>query len=622
MTIRELLSYVAEASGCSVKIDGYDHLCFMYYEDSDITVTASEYVSLEVADYVCAAIDNVTILNSVGAAIATAGSGTNALYIEANPFLEEATATEAALILSLVEDFEYAPVTCEMFDESGIEVGTIATFGETASLVMHLESSEKGSVASSVGSDSRAEYNKSFETMLAAATKEALDAAEEASTKATKYITKIDNAGIKVHAYNDSTETPDSSNYAKINGDGLEVYKSGNSVAKFGSAVRVGQNGTSHVEIGSDNGMNVFDQDNKLRLNASSTGVSIFDYDSNNNRINVANFGTTARIGASGSARVEIGSDNGMNVFGQDSKIRANFSSTGVSIFDYDASDPNTRINVAQFGLTARIGASSAPNVTVSSTGVVVKKDANNHADVTSSGFEVYQGGNSVANFGSSVRIGMESAQHILMDSDSMTILNGSTELLDINGLITQNVTNGTIKFPTSGDSDERCFISGGWFDNGVAGAETIEFYTKEPNSKGAGITLSSSAGGISKIEATADTFRINSDVDMNGVIKSGNNKILTIDTVTIDNIIVSAGTAVTDQSVSATKIGYTPIGVIGFLIANATSSGSNSTICELFQCRLVNGSFTCSIRNISSSLNAKVRVIANILYIASTQGV
>ena len=176
MTIRQLLGYVAEASGCSVKIDGSDHLCFMYYADSGITVTASAYKTLNVADYTCAAIDYVCIINSAGEIQATAGSGANALYIGQNPFLEEATATEAAVILDQVDGFVYAPLTCEMFTENGLEVGTIATFGSTQSLVMHLESSESGATASSVGTDSRGEYNKSVLVLVNEAKTVAVDA--------------------------------------------------------------------------------------------------------------------------------------------------------------------------------------------------------------------------------------------------------------------------------------------------------------------------------------------------------------------------------------------------------------------------------------------------------------
>lgn len=181
MTIRQLLSYIAEASGCSVKIDGSDHLCFMYYADSGITLTAADYVKLEVADYLCAPIDNVTIFNDAGDIQATAGIGGNSLYIGQNPFLNNATSTEASAILTVVSNYSYAPLKANLFDESGLEVGTIATFGSTPTLVMHLESGESGAVASSVGNDSRLEYNKSIVMLVNEAKAVSIDAQAMAS---------------------------------------------------------------------------------------------------------------------------------------------------------------------------------------------------------------------------------------------------------------------------------------------------------------------------------------------------------------------------------------------------------------------------------------------------------
>ena len=234
MSIRQLLGYVAEASGCSVKIDGSGHLCFMYYADSGITITASQYkeFGLEVADYTCAAIDSVVIIDGAGTVVAQAGTGTNTLFIQGNPLLAEATASIAAVILDQVDGFAYAPLKCDMFEENGLEIGTIATFGTTASLVMHLESSESGALASSVGNASRSEYNKSILTLV----NEAKAAADAAAKTATVYITEIDDNGIMVHAANNSA-----SNYAKINANGMDIYKGGESVSSFGSSMRIGK---------------------------------------------------------------------------------------------------------------------------------------------------------------------------------------------------------------------------------------------------------------------------------------------------------------------------------------------------------------------------------------------
>jgi hypothetical protein len=174
ITIRQLLGYIAEASGCSVKVDDSDHLCFMYYADSGITITADSYKELNTADYTCAAIDKVIIFDSAGMVQAQAGSGSNSLYIQNNPLLYSATNAHAQAILSQVSGFVYTPLTVDLFDEEGLEVGTAATFGGASTLVMHLESSEEGATVSAVGSDQRAAYNRSVAEMISAAVGEAV----------------------------------------------------------------------------------------------------------------------------------------------------------------------------------------------------------------------------------------------------------------------------------------------------------------------------------------------------------------------------------------------------------------------------------------------------------------
>lgn len=67
-----------------------------------------------------------------------------------------------------------------------------------------------------------------------------------------KYITKIDNAGIKVHAYNDSSNTTDTNNYVQITSDGMTVIKSTIPVAQFGETIRLGSATSNNVLIDSD----------------------------------------------------------------------------------------------------------------------------------------------------------------------------------------------------------------------------------------------------------------------------------------------------------------------------------------------------------------------------------
>lgn len=282
-TIRQLLSWVAEASGASVKIDAADHIVFLYYAASGITVTASDYKEdgLDVADYTCAAIDNVTILGMDGQPCASSGAGTNSLFIQGNPFLYEATNTEAAVILGLVDSFVYAPFTCEMFDENGLDVGVTATFGSTTTLVMHIESSEDGAIASAVGSDSRAEFNKSLDIIV----NEALSVANAAQQTA-------DN--LNLHFWYTALGSEAGAHIAEVDKPTFEANPSGGNLlsSSSGIAVRDGLTelatfGASGETIGITDGtqsylamdyhsMQMYDKENASIIAGGGNGVPYF----------------------------------------------------------------------------------------------------------------------------------------------------------------------------------------------------------------------------------------------------------------------------------------------------------------------------------------------------------
>lgn len=167
LTVRQLLGYIAAISGASVKLNASGELCLMYYTDSGITLTASDYKEIETADYVCSAIDCVKLVGSDGIVTATAGTGSNTLYVSGNPFTDSATDTNAQAILSVVGGITYKPLTCSLFSEEGLEVGTGATFGTDYTLIMSIEAStENGATVSSVGSDSRSEYNSDLDPKI------------------------------------------------------------------------------------------------------------------------------------------------------------------------------------------------------------------------------------------------------------------------------------------------------------------------------------------------------------------------------------------------------------------------------------------------------------------------
>lgn len=71
------------------------------------------------------------------------------------------------------------------------------------------------------------------------------------------YLTRIDDGGIFISPASQSPTTSATGNSVKINGDGMEVYKGGNSVAFYGDTARVGKSDTRHIEI-KDGGMQVY----------------------------------------------------------------------------------------------------------------------------------------------------------------------------------------------------------------------------------------------------------------------------------------------------------------------------------------------------------------------------
>ena len=245
MKIRQLLGYIAEASGCSVKIDGSDHLCFMYYASSGISITASQYKEngLDAADYTVAAIDNVTIFDVAGMVQATSGAGTNTLFIQCNPLLYEATNTEAAAILAVVDSFVYTPLRCEMFVENGLEIGTTATVGGLTTMVMHIESSEQGAVVSCVGNATRDALNKSIEVIVneAKATADQAQATVGALNQHFWYVSSGADSGAHI-AEIPKTQwdvTPSGGNLL-ARSTGIAVRDGMTELAEFGSNMRIG----------------------------------------------------------------------------------------------------------------------------------------------------------------------------------------------------------------------------------------------------------------------------------------------------------------------------------------------------------------------------------------------
>ena len=110
------------------------------------------------------------------------------------------------------------------------------------------------------------------------------------------------------------------------------------------------------------------------------------------------------------------------------------------------------------------------------------------------------------------------------------------------------------------------------------------------------------------------------SNINASQPLKVGGYKIITTQVFNADNISISAN-GYAEGSISITKTGYTPIGVLDTYVNNASSSGSGSSFAAIYRTYHSGNTYYYGLRNVTNSA-IKVRVYAKILYVATSQGI
>lgn len=105
--------------------------------------------------------------------------------------------------------------------------------------------------AAGVLDNSLTDANRNAATAVSTANTASQTATEAAKT-ATKYITKIDDSGIKIQSYDDTNNIADTDNYIQLDANGLDIYKNETSIARYGENVRIGAAEDTHIEIDSN----------------------------------------------------------------------------------------------------------------------------------------------------------------------------------------------------------------------------------------------------------------------------------------------------------------------------------------------------------------------------------
>lgn len=182
--------------------------------------------------------------------------------------------------------------------------------------------------AAGVLDNSLTDANRNAATAVSTANTASQTATEAAKT-ATKYITKIDDSGIKIQSYNDTTNTADSNNYAQLNSTSLTFYRNGVDVMNLGN---------NAFRIGKSNSKNVYIDNNAVQIKNGSTQL--------------ASYGSTITLGQESGKNVKINS-NGVTInngstslasygnivkIGNLSKIHLDLNDTYLSLKQSDAS--------------------------------------------------------------------------------------------------------------------------------------------------------------------------------------------------------------------------------------------------------------------------------------------
>ena len=160
--------------------------------------------------------------------------------------------------------------------------------------------------------------------------------------------------------------------------------------------------------------------------------------------------------------------------------------------------------------------------------------------------------------------------------------------------------------------------------DNGLYGTKTdgttqrILIGMSNANNIAVGYDSYSNADGNLNLYGDGIALNSNTTITANQTITVGGNPmgLVAEDKLLTDNATIS-GNSYGNNSASVSKTGYTPIGIVGMHLQNATSSGTNNTQCAVHSFYLSGTTAYWIVRN-TSSASAKIKVTATILYVKS----
>ena len=130
LTYRELLAYIAEATGAIAVIDYDGKLKFKWFETTDFSISESDYIDFVPMEYEANAVSRLQIRNSDSEVLGLAGTGTNDYVIQNNPLLLFETSAQAdscanTLYTRISGLGDYVPSAVDWFGDPAVQAGDI-----------------------------------------------------------------------------------------------------------------------------------------------------------------------------------------------------------------------------------------------------------------------------------------------------------------------------------------------------------------------------------------------------------------------------------------------------------------------------------------------------------------
>lgn len=158
-TGREIVAFIAEASGCFALMRESGKLFVGWYRDSGVNLTSANYTGPFTADYTVKSIDRLQVratTNDIGIMV---GDGANTYIIEGNPLFYTESNDDlrpyAELLLAKLSGEVYRPCEVPLYNDRGLRPGDSFTIDGERALVMDYRCTERGTVISCFGSEER-----------------------------------------------------------------------------------------------------------------------------------------------------------------------------------------------------------------------------------------------------------------------------------------------------------------------------------------------------------------------------------------------------------------------------------------------------------------------------------